>query len=82
MKKALDPKTHRTASDAMRKEYRFDYRRAKSNRFAPEDDRRWACRGPRTRCCCRVPIFGRSEYAFAIRHFRNALTAVVQSGAH
>lgn len=34
MKKTLDPKTRRTASDAMRKEYRFDYRRAKPNRFA------------------------------------------------
>ena len=41
MKKALDPKTRRTASDPTGKEYGFDYRRAKSNRFAPEGDERW-----------------------------------------
>ena len=39
MKKALGPnltKRRQTASDAMRKEYRFDYRRAQPNRFAEE----------------------------------------------
>ena len=34
MKKTLGPKKRQTASDAMQKEYRFDYRRAKPNRFA------------------------------------------------
>ena len=34
MKKTLGPKKRQTASDVMRKEYRFDYRRAKPNRFA------------------------------------------------
>ena len=34
MKKTLGPKKRQTASAAMRKEYRFDYRRAKPNRFA------------------------------------------------
>ena len=34
MKKMLGLKKRQTASDAMRKEYRFDYRRAKPNRFA------------------------------------------------
>ena len=34
MKKTLDAKTRRTATDETRKEYRFDYRRAKPNRFA------------------------------------------------
>jgi hypothetical protein len=34
MKKASDPKKRRAASDAMQGEYRFDYRRAKPNRFA------------------------------------------------
>lgn len=34
MKKTLGPKKRQTASDAMRKEYRFDYRQAKPNRFA------------------------------------------------
>ena len=34
MRKMSDRKKHRTVRDAMRKEYRFDYRRAKRNRFA------------------------------------------------
>jgi len=34
MKKTSDSKKHRAASDVMRSEYRFDYRRAKPNRFA------------------------------------------------
>jgi len=34
MKKTSGPKKRRTATNAMRNEYRFDYRRAKPNRFA------------------------------------------------
>jgi len=34
MKKTSDSKKHRAASDVMRSEYRFDYRRAKPNGFA------------------------------------------------
>jgi hypothetical protein len=34
MKKTLGHKKRQSASDTMRKEYRFDYRRAKPNRFA------------------------------------------------
>jgi len=34
MKKTSDPKKPHTVRDAMRKEYRFDYRRAKANPFA------------------------------------------------
>ena len=34
MKTTLGPKKRQTARHAMRKEYRFDYRRAKPNRFA------------------------------------------------
>ena len=34
MKKMSSRKKHQTARDTMRKEYRFDYRRAKPNRFA------------------------------------------------
>ncbi len=34
MKKTSDSKKRRAASDGMRSEYRFDYRRAKPNRFA------------------------------------------------
>ncbi len=34
MKRMSDRNKHQTARDTMRKEYRFDYRRAKPNRFA------------------------------------------------
>ncbi len=34
MKRMADRNKHQTARDTMRKEYRFDYRRAKPNRFA------------------------------------------------
>lgn len=34
MKKTSDSKKRRAASDAMRSEYRFDYKRAKPNKFA------------------------------------------------
>jgi hypothetical protein len=34
MKRTLDRKKRQAASDTMRNEYRFDYRRAKPNRFA------------------------------------------------
>jgi hypothetical protein len=34
MKRTLDRKKRQAASDTMRNEYRFDYRRAKANRFA------------------------------------------------
>jgi len=34
MKKMSAPKKHQTLRDTMRKEYRFDYSRAKPNRFA------------------------------------------------
>ena len=34
MKRTSDPKKRQAANDAMRSEYRFDYRRAKRNRFA------------------------------------------------
>jgi hypothetical protein len=34
MKRTSDSKKRRAASDVMRSEYRFDYRRAKPNRFA------------------------------------------------
>jgi hypothetical protein len=34
MKRTSDRKKRQAASDAMRNEYRFDYRRAKPNRFA------------------------------------------------
>ena len=34
MRKMSTPSKHRTAHDTMRKEYRFDYRRAGPNRFA------------------------------------------------
>jgi hypothetical protein len=34
MKRTSDPKKRQAASDTMRNEYRFDYRRAKPNRFA------------------------------------------------
>jgi len=34
MKKTSDSKKRRAATDVMRSEYRFDYRRAKPNRFA------------------------------------------------
>jgi hypothetical protein len=34
MKKTPTPKTRRTASDDLRPEYHFDYRKARPNRFA------------------------------------------------
>jgi hypothetical protein len=34
MRRTSDPKKRRAARNAMRKEYRFDYSRAKPNRFA------------------------------------------------
>jgi hypothetical protein len=34
MKRTSDSKKRRVANDAMRSEYRFDYKRAKPNRFA------------------------------------------------
>ena len=36
MRKTSAPKKRRTAPDPLRREYRFDYRRAKPNRFAQE----------------------------------------------
>lgn len=35
MKKTLSPRKARPTPNAMRREYRFDYRKARPNRFAP-----------------------------------------------